>query len=229
MWLSFRSFKPIFYIASSIAVGCLGALSVSTLLFGQIHLLTLVFGASLVGIAQDYGIYFLCARLAAPATLDSPRLLRQLLPALLLMLLAACRRWAWPPRPSGSAADGGLLGAGAGVCLDHRGLLVPSTGKRRQPAHDWHGPALRRRHHALAGPAGGHAWHLVLPAAVAVWVGRHRPDPPAGQRRPARLQRARRPCWKTRSESAAWRHSRPCSSTWCAASPPKRSCRRKKH
>ncbi|MFX5718404.1 hypothetical protein ABTE23_20480, partial [Acinetobacter baumannii] len=69
--------------------GCLGALSVSMLLFGKIHLLTLVFGASLIGIAQDYGIYFLCARLAAPATQDSTTLLRRLLPGLALMLLAA--------------------------------------------------------------------------------------------------------------------------------------------
>ncbi|MFX5578808.1 hypothetical protein ABTD84_20345, partial [Acinetobacter baumannii] len=49
----------------------------------------LVFGASLIGIAQDYGIYFLCARLAAPATQDSTTLLRRLLPGLALMLLAA--------------------------------------------------------------------------------------------------------------------------------------------
>jgi len=89
MWLSFRSLKPIALIATSIAVGCLGALSACWLLFGQIHLLTLVFGASLIGIAQDYGIYFLCARLGSPPTLASQQLLRRLLPGLALMLLAA--------------------------------------------------------------------------------------------------------------------------------------------
>jgi len=89
MWLTLRSFKPIALIALSIAIGCLGALSVSWLLFGRLHLLTLVFGASLVGIAQDYAIYFLCARLGAPAQTSSRRLLRQLLPGLGLMLLAA--------------------------------------------------------------------------------------------------------------------------------------------
>ncbi|MFL9923322.1 MMPL family transporter [Herbaspirillum lusitanum] len=89
MWLCFRSLKPIAYIAVSIAVGCLGALSVSWLIFGRIHLLTLVFGASLIGIAQDYGIYFLCARLGSPQQLDSRQLLQRLLPGLGLMLLAA--------------------------------------------------------------------------------------------------------------------------------------------
>jgi len=89
MWLTFRSLKPIALIALSIAIGCLGALSVSWLLFGRLHLLTLVFGASLVGIAQDYAIYFLCARLGTAAQIDSRTLLRRLLPGLALMLLAA--------------------------------------------------------------------------------------------------------------------------------------------
>ncbi len=89
MWLTFRSLKPIALIALSIAIGCLGALSVSWLLFGRLHLLTLVFGASLVGIAQDYAIYFLCARLGTNQHMDSRQLLRRLLPGLGLMLLAA--------------------------------------------------------------------------------------------------------------------------------------------
>jgi predicted exporter len=93
MWLTFRSLKPIALIAVSIGVGCLGALSVCWLLFGQIHLLTLVFGASLIGIAQDYGIYFLCCRLRTdhqqtqPA--DKQNLLRRIWPGLCLTLAAA--------------------------------------------------------------------------------------------------------------------------------------------
>lgn len=88
-WLAFRSLRPICLIVLSIGVGFLGSLSVCWLLFGQIHLLTLVFGASLIGVAQDYGIYFLCNRLAAEPALDSPALLRRLLPGLGLTLLAA--------------------------------------------------------------------------------------------------------------------------------------------
>jgi predicted exporter len=88
-WLTFRSVRPITLILVAIGIGFLGALSVCWLLFGRIHLLTLVFGASLIGVAQDYGIYFLCHRLGADPRLDSPRLLRRLLPGLGLTLLAA--------------------------------------------------------------------------------------------------------------------------------------------
>ena len=88
-WLTFRSVKPIALIVLAIGIGFLGSLSVCWLLFGRIHLLTLVFGASLIGVAQDYGIYFLCHRLGADPQLDSPRLLRRLLPGLGLTLLAA--------------------------------------------------------------------------------------------------------------------------------------------
>jgi predicted exporter len=97
MWLTFRSLKPIVLIALSIAIGCLGALSVCWLLFGQIHLLTLVFGASLIGIAQDYGIYYLCSRLredtrianSSAAPVAQPNLLRRIWPGLCLTLAAA--------------------------------------------------------------------------------------------------------------------------------------------
>jgi predicted exporter len=88
-FLAFRSLTPIFLILLSIGIGFLGSLSVCWLLFGRIHLLTLVFGASLIGVAQDYGIYFLCNRLKADPALDSVRLLKRLLPALGLSLLAA--------------------------------------------------------------------------------------------------------------------------------------------
>jgi predicted exporter len=87
IWLAFHSLKPIALVMLSIAVGCLGALSASWLLFDRLHLLSLVFGASLIGGAQDYGIYFLCNRVAADAQIDSWQLLRRLLPALLLALI----------------------------------------------------------------------------------------------------------------------------------------------
>jgi predicted exporter len=88
IWLTFHSLKPIAWIMLSIGVGCLGALSLCWLLFERIHLLTLVFGASLIGGAQDYGSYFLCNRLTAEGQcLDSWQMLRRLLPALALALV----------------------------------------------------------------------------------------------------------------------------------------------
>jgi predicted exporter len=94
MWLSFHSLKPIALILLSIGIGCLGALSVCWLLFDRIHLLTLVFGASLIGVAEDYGIYFLCNRIGADAQLDSRQLLRRLLPGLVLTVVTTIAAYA---------------------------------------------------------------------------------------------------------------------------------------
>jgi predicted exporter len=58
------------------------------LLFERIHLITLVFGASLIGVAEDYGIYFFCRRLGADEQLGSWELLRRTLPALILTLVS---------------------------------------------------------------------------------------------------------------------------------------------
>ncbi|MGS0744066.1 MMPL family transporter, partial [Glaciimonas sp. GG7] len=51
MWLTFGALRPIGLIVLSIAIGCLGAFSICWLIFGRVHLLTLVFGASLIGVA----------------------------------------------------------------------------------------------------------------------------------------------------------------------------------
>ena len=86
-WAVFRSLKPIAWVMLSIAVGCLAALSITWLLFDRIHALTLVFGASLIGVAQDYGIYYLCSRLDEDCAADTRQLFRRVLPALALALI----------------------------------------------------------------------------------------------------------------------------------------------
>src|SRR5690606_23852212 len=84
VWLAFRSLRPIGLVALSLAVGVGAGVAATDWAFGSVHLLTLVFGASLVGVAEDYGIHYFASRQqsgAAPRTL-----LRQLLPALALAL-----------------------------------------------------------------------------------------------------------------------------------------------
>jgi len=58
--LTFRSLRPL--LLSSLAIGCglLAAWVVSILVFGKIHIITLVFGASLIGVADDYALHFVC-------------------------------------------------------------------------------------------------------------------------------------------------------------------------
>jgi predicted exporter len=87
-WLTFHSLMPILLITLTIVIGFLGALSVSLLVFDGIHMITLVFGASLIGVAEDYGIYFLCKRAGANERLDSRQLLQRIFPALVLTLVS---------------------------------------------------------------------------------------------------------------------------------------------
>ncbi len=106
VWLAFRSLRPILLVAASLLIGCGVALAVTVLVFGKVHVLTLVFGASLVGVAEDYGIHWFASRQAEPAD-RRWKLLRHLLPGLWLALLTsalaylalglapfpACARW----------------------------------------------------------------------------------------------------------------------------------------
>lgn len=85
VWLAFRTLRPIALVALSLLVGTATALSVTALVFEKVHLITLVFGASLVGVAEDYGIHYFASRQGDPKA--KPRtLMRALLPGLSLAL-----------------------------------------------------------------------------------------------------------------------------------------------
>jgi len=60
LWVTFRSVRPLLLSGIAIGSGLLAALVVCVLFFGKIHILTLVFGASLIGVADDYAQHFLC-------------------------------------------------------------------------------------------------------------------------------------------------------------------------
>jgi predicted exporter len=56
----FRSLMPLWIALLPVTVGCLMALAVCLLFFGRVHLITLAFGAGLVGVAVDYAMHFIC-------------------------------------------------------------------------------------------------------------------------------------------------------------------------
>lgn len=58
----FGSLRPLLIGVLSLATGCLAALSVTELIFGQVFLFTLVFGASLIGVAIDYSLHVFADR-----------------------------------------------------------------------------------------------------------------------------------------------------------------------
>lgn len=85
VWAAFRAVRPVVLIAGSLLIGCAAGLSATVWLFGEVHVLTLVFGASLVGVAEDFGIHYFASRLGTPKV---PRwtLMRHLWPGLALAL-----------------------------------------------------------------------------------------------------------------------------------------------
>jgi predicted exporter/uncharacterized membrane protein len=84
--LVFRSAGPLLLAFLSTAIGIVAATVLSVLVFGQIYLLTLVFGAALLGEAVDYSIQYLTARANAGSDWQAAKGLRQVRPALLLAL-----------------------------------------------------------------------------------------------------------------------------------------------
>ncbi|TRW93242.1 MMPL family transporter [Candidatus Methylobacter oryzae] len=87
LWATFRSVRPLLLSSLAIGSGLLAALVVCVLFFGKIHILTLVFGASLIGVADDYAQHFLCDSFGE--TDWSPRKgLRFILPGLSLGLIS---------------------------------------------------------------------------------------------------------------------------------------------
>lgn len=82
----FRSPKLVLLGFASTALGIVCALAVTMRVFGELHLLTLVFGASLIGEAVDYSIQYFVLYLSAGRQWDARRGAREVRPALTVAL-----------------------------------------------------------------------------------------------------------------------------------------------
>ncbi|WP_439893125.1 MMPL family transporter (plasmid) [Ralstonia sp. 25C] len=85
LWV-FRSPRYLLLGFVSTGIGIVFALAATLLVFGKLHLLTLVFGASLIGEAVDYSIQYFVSHLGAEAGQDARRSARDVRPALLVAL-----------------------------------------------------------------------------------------------------------------------------------------------
>ncbi|MDP3157546.1 MAG: MMPL family transporter [Archangium sp.] len=117
MFFAFRSPRPLLLVVLSVGMGVATGLSVCVLIFGKVHLMTLVFGAGLVGVAEDYGIHYFASRQAQPAR-DRRELLRHLTPGLFMAMLTSVAGYvmlAIAPMPGlrqvAVFSSGGLAGA----------------------------------------------------------------------------------------------------------------------
>lgn len=84
LWGVFRRGSTLFSLLLPVASGLLFALPLTWALYGTLNLLTLAFGASLIGIAVDYALHLQCARLLSPA-----RPLKALWPGLWMGLVSS--------------------------------------------------------------------------------------------------------------------------------------------
>ncbi len=86
VFFAFMKLRPLFLVSGSLLIGVAAGISVTALIFGKVHLLTMVFGASLVGVAEDYGIHYFSSRQGNPDTKTFP-MMRYLLPGMWLAFI----------------------------------------------------------------------------------------------------------------------------------------------
>ncbi len=83
----FRSLRPLLLCLISIAMGALAGTVTTLLLFGELHLMTLVMSMSIIGISADYTLYYLTERMVHGGQASPWQSLAKVRNALLLALL----------------------------------------------------------------------------------------------------------------------------------------------
>lgn len=81
----FHSIKPFFLTVVALLVGILAGFCAVHLLFGYVHLIAIVFGASLIGVAVDYAFHYFVIKGAVSANYR----LKKIIPAITLGLISS--------------------------------------------------------------------------------------------------------------------------------------------
>ncbi|MBB5468498.1 putative exporter [Paraburkholderia sp. CI2] len=176
MWV-FRSPRLLLLGFVSTALGIVCALAATLLIFGKLHLLTLVFGASLIGEAVDYSIQYFVVYLGAGRDWDARLGARRVRPALGVALATSLLGYAilmWVPFPAlkqiACFAMVGITTAFASVLSLLPALLTraPKHSPRRLFASA--ARLLARWQHALGGKRAWLVAALLLIASVPGWL-----------------------------------------------------------
>ncbi|MGF6757228.1 MMPL family transporter [Paraburkholderia sp. GAS42] len=176
LWV-FRSPRLLLLGFVSTALGVVCALAVTMLVFGKLHLLTLVFGASLIGEAVDYSIQYFVVYLGGQRDWEPHRGAREVRPALSVALATSLLGYAilaWVPFPAlkqiACFAIAGICTAFASVLWLLPALLVRAP--KRSPQRLFSGAAtLLGRWQATIG--GRRAWGvaaLLVIVAIPGWL-----------------------------------------------------------
>ncbi|WP_288415087.1 hypothetical protein [uncultured Acinetobacter sp.] len=86
VWFGFRSLRPLLTEFIAVTTGSLVAFAVTHWIFSEIHLMTLVFGASLIGVCVDFSFYFMAMQ-SQHRKLNGFAVLKPLLPSLFMGLM----------------------------------------------------------------------------------------------------------------------------------------------
>ncbi|EIF30112.1 putative exporter [Burkholderia sp. Ch1-1] len=176
MWV-FRSPRLLLLGFVSTALGIVCALAVTMLIFGKLHLLTLVFGASLIGEAVDYSIQYFVVYLGAQRDWDARRGARAVRPALSVALATSLLGYAiltWVPFPAlkqiACFAIAGITTAFASVLWLLPALLTRAP--KRSPQRVFAGAArvLAVWHRTIGGKRAWFVAALLLLLAIPGWL-----------------------------------------------------------
>lgn len=179
-WFAFARLRPRLLVLLSVGSGLIAAIGATWAVFGELHLITLVFGASLVGVAENYATSYYSARIDQPAE-DRHALMRAQLPTTALALLTTLAGYALLATTPFPGLQQVALFSGAGLiaaflstwlwfpALDAGAVpLRPLTGWLGRVWARW--PALGPRGLTLLIAAS------LLLAAAALWRGRANDD-----------------------------------------------------
>ncbi len=89
LWLVFKGLKPLLLSGLSILSGLLFASAATMLVFGNIHIFTLVIGASLIGVSVDYSFHYLSEWLSEKHDWRPLAALQRILPAICMGLVTS--------------------------------------------------------------------------------------------------------------------------------------------
>lgn len=94
LYLVFRSLRPLALGLLSVGFGVGAAVVATVAVYGELHLIALVFGASLIGEAIDYAIQYFAAHLGAGAAWEPMAGLRRIAPGLTIALATSALGYA---------------------------------------------------------------------------------------------------------------------------------------
>ncbi|WP_144111833.1 MMPL family transporter [Paraburkholderia sp. BCC1886] len=176
MWV-FRSPRLLLLGFVSTALGIVCALAATLLVFGKLHLLTLVFGASLIGEAVDYSIQYFVVYLGAGRDWDARRGAREVRPALTVALATSLLGYAilaWVPFPAlkqiACFAMVGIATAFASVLSLLPALLTRAPARSPQRVFDGAARWLAVWQRTIGGKRAGWVAALLLAVAIPGWL-----------------------------------------------------------